>query len=164
MQTMTTTAPQLTELVYRFEGQLGELYPLGLFDDGLRFHNQFEGHVVDGPFAGGRIFGLDQFTLRPDGVGVIDAPEVIEVGEHRVAIHVRGYVVPPAGAPAPPLEAVAQPGFEFPDVPFRVTGTALVSTTSEAFAHLNRSAVVIEGTVNMATGRLAVEARAVTVQ
>jgi hypothetical protein len=158
MQTMSRI-PQLTELVYRFEGNLGELYPLGLFEDGLRFHNQFEGRVVDGPFAGGRIFGLDQFTLRPDGVGVIDAPEVIEVGEHRLSISVRGYVVPPDGAPVPPLELVAQPGFEFPDAPFRVTGTALVRTASVAYAHLNRAVVVIEGTVNMATGRLEVEAR-----
>jgi hypothetical protein len=158
----TLEAPQLTELVYRFEGQLGELYPVGLFDDGLRFHNQFEGRIVDGPFAGGRIFGLDQFTLRPDGVGVIDAPEIVESGEHRLSVRVRGYVVPPEGAPAPPLEAVASPGFEFPDVPFRVTGSGHVATTSPAFAHLNRTLVVVEGQVNMATGRLEVEARAVT--
>ncbi len=161
MQTMTRP-PQLSELVYRFEGNLGELYPLGVFDDGLRFHNQFEGRIVDGPFAGGHIFGLDQFTLRPDGVGVIDAPEVIEMGEHRLSVRVRGYVVPPDGAPVPPLEAVAQPGFEFPDVPFRVTGSALIRTTSTAFMHLNRAVVVIEGSVNMATGRLEVEARAVS--
>jgi hypothetical protein len=154
--------PRLTELVYRFEGQLGELYPLGLFDDGIRFHNQFEGRVTDGPFAGGRIFGLDQFTLRPDGVGVIEAPEVVECGEHRVAVHVRGYVVPPAGAPAPPLELVTQPGFEFPDVPFRVTGSAHISTVSPAYAHLNRTVAVVEGEVNMATGRLVVEARTVS--
>jgi hypothetical protein len=161
VQTVTTT-PQLTDLVYRFEGRLGELYPLGVFEDGLRFHNQFEGHIVDGPFAGGRIFGLDQFTLRPDGVGVIEAPEVIEADGHRVSVHVRGYVVPPAGAPAPPLELVAQPGFAFPDVPFRVTATGLVRTVSPAFTHLNHTVLVVEGEVNMATGRLEVEARAVT--
>lgn len=163
MQTTTAqhlATPRIGELVYRFEGNLGELYPVGIFDDGLRFHNQFEGRVVDGPFAGGRIFGLDEFTLRPDGVGVIVAPEIIEAGEHRVSVHVRGYVVPPEGAPAPPLAAVAQPGFEFPDVPFRVTGSGLIATTSPAFAHLNRTVAVIEGEVNMATGRLLVEARA----
>jgi hypothetical protein len=152
----------MAELVYRFEGTLGELYPLGVFEDGLRFHNQFEGRVVDGPFAGGRIFGLDQFTLRPDGVGVIDAPEVVEVGEHRLSVSVRGYVVPPDGVTVPPLDVVARPGFEFPDLPFRVTGSAMIRTTSVEFVHLNRVVAVIEGTVNMATGRLEVEARVVS--
>ncbi len=103
--TVTETGPRaaIGELVYRFRGELGELYPLGLFDDGIRFHNQFEGRIVEGPFAGGRIFGLDQFILRPDGVGVIVAPEVIDAGGARVALEVRGYVVPPPGSPVPAL-------------------------------------------------------------
>lgn len=149
---------QLGELVYRFQGQLGELYPVGLFDDGIRFHNQFEGRVVDGPFAGGRIFGLDQFLLRPDGIGEIVAPEVIDDGEHRVSLEVRGYLVPPAGAPAPPLAAVLEPGFAFPDAEFRVTASAIVATTSPRHAHLNNKVVVVEGTVNMATGAMDVSA------
>jgi hypothetical protein len=148
----------LGELVYRFQGRLGELYPIGLFDDGIRFHNEFEGRVVDGPFAGGRIFGLDQFLLRPDGVGEIVAPEVIDDGEHRVSLDVRGYLVPPAGAQAPPLAAVLEPGFAFPDAEFRVTASAVVATTSSLHAHLNRAVVVVEGTVNMATGAMDVSA------
>lgn len=162
MTTTTTTAsaaPTLGAVVYRFQGQLGGLNPLGIFDDGIRFHNAFEGHVIEGPFAGGRIHGLDRFVLRPDGVGVIIAPEVIELGDVRVSLDLRGYVVPPAGAPAPPLEAVLEPGFEFPDVPFRVTGAATAATTAPEHAHLNGAVVVVEGTVNMATGRLDVTAR-----
>lgn len=155
-----TPAPRagIGELVYRFEGQLGDLYPIGLFDDGIRFHNQFEGSVVDGPFAGGRIFGLDQFLLRPDGVGVIVAPEVIEAGPLRVALEVRGYLVPPPGAPTPPLQALLQPGFQFPDAEFRVTGTATLATTSPDHVHLNRGVAVVEGTVNMGTGAMDVSA------
>jgi hypothetical protein len=161
---MTITAPadqlRSTELIYRFEGQLAEPYPIGRFDDGIRFHNDFEGTVVDGPFAGGRIFGLDQFTIRPDGVGFVDAPEVIEVGDVRVSVHVRGYVVPPAGAPAPSLDDIVDPDFTFPDVPFRFTGCALIRTAHPEHAHLHATVAVLEGTVNMGTGRLDVEARA----
>lgn len=149
------------EVVYRFEGRLGELYPLGLFAEGIRFHNTFEGRVVDGPFAGGRIFGIDKFLLRPDGIGEIVAPEVIDDGVHRVELDVRGYVVPPAGAPVPPLEALLGPGFEFPDVDFRVTGSAAARTAAAGHDHLNGTTVVVEGTVNMGTGALDVTAYAV---
>lgn len=168
---MTTTlhppqsgsVPTIGATVYRFRGQLGELNPVGIFADGIRFHNHFEGRVVDGPLAGGRISGPDFFVLRPDGVGEIHAPELIELGDVRVALDVRGYVVPPEGAPVPPLDAVLQPGFEFPDVPFRVTGTAIAATTAPGHAHLNRSTIVVEGTVNMGTGELDVTARLVDV-
>lgn len=155
------SAPTLGATVYRFRGQLGPLNPVGLFDDGIRFHNQFEGRVVDGPFAGGRISGPDFFVLRPDGVGEIHAPELIELGDLRVALDVRGYVVPPAGAPVPPLADLLAPGFEFPDAAFRVTGTALASTTSAEYRHLNRATIVVEGTVNMGTGELDVTAQLV---
>jgi hypothetical protein len=156
-----TAAPAIGATVYRFRGQLGELNPVGIFDDGIRFHNHFEGTVVDGPFAGGRISGPDFFVLRPDGVGEIHAPELIELDDVRVALEVRGYVVPPEGAPVPPLAAMLEPGFEFPDVPFRVTGTALAATTAPAHRHLNRSTILVEGTVNMGTGELDVTARLV---
>ncbi|MPY96205.1 MAG: hypothetical protein GEV08_25015 [Acidimicrobiia bacterium] len=152
---------ELGDLLYRFEGRLGEMYPIGLFPEGIRFHNDFEGRVVAGPFAGGRLFGLDQFLVRPDGVGEIHAPEVIDDGRHRVALDVRGYVLPPEGAPVPAIEAMLDPRFTFPDVPFRVTGSVLLSTAAPAFAHLNRVVAVIEGHVNLADGHLLVEARAV---
>ncbi len=148
------------DLVYRFEGNLGDLYPVGLFAEGIRFHNQFEGRVVAGPCAGARIFGLDQFMLRPDGVGAIVAPEIIDTGTERVSVDVRGYVVPPDRLEVPPLEVVASPGFEFPPVDFRVVGSATIRTAAPRLAALNRTVVALEGTVNMGTGRLEVEARA----
>lgn len=154
-------APQTDDdLVYRFEGRLSELYPIGLFPEGIRFHNEFDATVVAGPFEGARIFGLDQFMVRPDGVGVIIAPEIIDAGDARVSVDVRGYVVPPEGIEMPPLEVLASPGFEFPDLDFRVTGSALLRTADSRYEYLNRTVAVLEGTVNMGTGRLAVEARA----
>lgn len=148
------------DLIYRFEARLAEMYPLGLFPEGIRFHNDFSGTIVDGPFEGARIFGFDPFLLRPDGVGVIDAPEVIDAGETRVSVHVRGYVVPPRGMQMPPLEALLEPGFAFPDIDFRVTALGLIRTADPRYAALNATVAVVEGTVNLATGRLVVEARA----
>lgn len=148
------------DLIYRFEGRLADLYPVGVFAEGIRFHNDFQADVVDGPFTGGRIFGVDQFMLRPDGVGVIVAPEIIEKDGTRVAGEVRGYVVPPQGVEMPTLDVIASPGFEFPDMDFRVTASLQLRTADPTFDHLNRTVGKIEGTVNMATGRLTIEARA----
>ena len=163
MQTMTN-APTATDvdhtLVYRFEGELAEMYPTGVFPEGIRFHNGFEARVVAGPFEGGRIFGVDQFLLRPDGVGVIVAPEVIEKDDVRVEGEVRGYVLPPDGMQMPPLDVLAEPGFEFPDVDFRVTAAVTFRTADPRYDHLNRAVGRIQGTVNLATRRLVIEARA----
>lgn len=162
MQTLTSahTSEQVDRsLVYRLEGKLSDMYPIGVFPEGIRFHNDFSADVVAGPFAGGRVFGLDLFLLRPDGVGVIVAPEVIEKDDVRVSADLRGYVVPPAGLEMPPLEVLASPGFEFPDLDFRVTATALMRTADPRYDYLNRAVVAIEGTVNLGTGRLAVESR-----
>jgi hypothetical protein len=163
---ITTAAPAanaavLGTLLYRFTGQLADLYPVGIFPEGLRYHNDFEGTITEGPFAGGRIFGLDQFMVRPDGVGVIVAHEIIDHGDVRIWVDLKGYVVPPEGAPQIPLEALLDPTFEFPDVPFRVTGAAMARTDAPAWAHLNRSTVVVEGTANLGTGALDVTARLV---
>jgi hypothetical protein len=151
-------APADERLIYRFEAQLADMYPIGIFPEGIRFHNDFSGTIVAGPFTGAAIFGLDQFMLRPDGVGVIVAPEIVDNGETRVALDVRGYVVPPAGMEMPPLEVLASPDFEFPDLDFRVTGSALLRTADPRYDHLNRTVAAIEGTANLGTGRLVVEA------
>jgi hypothetical protein len=134
--------------------------PSGLFPEGIRFQNPFEGRRVAGPFTGARFFGTDLFLLRPDGVGEITAPEVLDTGAERIALDVRGYVVPLAGIPFPPLEAVAAPGFEFPDIDFRVTGSASIRTATSGYKDLNQTIAIVEGTVNMATGRRSVAARA----
>lgn len=159
-ESVETIAAKPGDLIYRFEARLADLYPLGIFPEGIRFHNQFAGEIVGGPFTGARILGLDEFLLRPDGVGEIVAPEVVDTGDRRIGLQVRGYVVPPDGMEMPPLEVVASPGFEFPDIDFRVTGAALIKTTAAGCERLNRTVAIIEGTANLATGKLVVEARA----
>jgi hypothetical protein len=164
--TTATTSTEVTgpgrpgELIYRFEGKLADMYPIGIFSEGIRFHNEFQASIVEGPFKGGRIFGLDQFLLRPDGIGVIVAPEVIDTGTVRVSGEVRGYVVPPEGLEMPPLEVLASPGFEFPDLDFRVSASVTFRCAHPEYEWLNRTVGVIEGTVNLGTGRLVIEARA----
>jgi hypothetical protein len=158
--TMTTIDQprQRTGLVYRFEAQLAPMFPIGVFPEGIRFHNEFEGTVTDGPFAGARIFGLDPFLLRRDGVGVVEAPEVIDLDGRRLSVQVKGYVLPPEGAPAPDLDAIATGTAEVPDAPLRFVGSAFLATTDPGFARYNRVVAVLEGQVNLATGRLTVEA------
>ena len=147
-------------LIYRFEAQLGEQYPVGIFPEGIRFHNGFEGTIVAGPFEGARIYGIDLFILRPDGVGEVVAPEVIDAGAIRAQVDVRGYVVPPDGLEVPPLEVIASPGFSFPDLDFRFTGSGLMRSAAPGFEWMVRTVAVLEGTVNLGTGRIEVEARA----
>ena len=166
MSVITTANPKthfarLGSVLYRFQGQLADLYRVGIFAEGLRYHNDFEGTIIEGPFTGGRLFGLDQFMVRPDGVGVIIAHEIVEHDDVKVWIDLRGYVVPPEDAPSIPLEALLDPTFVFPDADFRVTGAAMARTDSAEWAHLNRSTVVVEGTANLGTGALDVTARIV---
>lgn len=151
--------PVRGELIYRFEGRLTELNPVGILPEGLLMANPFDATVTDGPLAGARLWGIDHFLVRPDGVGVIDAPETISRGDLHVVGQVRGYVLPPEGAPAPPLEAMIDPGFAWPDAPFRITGSVMLRTAEPQLDWLNRTVAVIAGEVNMSTGRLVIEAR-----
>jgi hypothetical protein len=158
--TSAARAPRQGELLYRFEGQLTDMLPVGVLPEGLRLVNPFEGTVTDGPLAGARVWGIDHFLVRPDGVGVLDAPETFSRGELHVAGQVRGYAFPPVGAPVPPLQAMLQPDFVWPDVPFRILGSVMFRTSSPELDWMNRALAVISGHVTMSTRRLVIEARA----
>lgn len=155
-----TFAPEPGDLLYRFEGRLMEINPVGVLPEGLRLANAFEGTVTHGPLAGARVWGVDHFLVRPDGVGVIDAPETISRDDLHVVGQVRGYALPPDGAPAPQLEAMLDPGFEWPDVPFRIQGSVMFRAARSELDWMNRTVAVIHGEVTMSTGRLVIEARA----
>jgi hypothetical protein len=76
------------------EGSLTELVTVGLSDEGLRMHNRFEGRIVSGQPAGGQVRGADEFLIRPDGVGVVDAREVITADAGSLTAAVHGYAHP----------------------------------------------------------------------
>jgi hypothetical protein len=155
----TARTPVPGELLYRFEARLTDLNPVGILPEGLRMANSFEGTVTEGPLAGARIWGVDHFLVRPDGVGVIDAPETLSRGDLHVIGHARAYALPPEGAPVPQLDAMLDPAFEWPDVPFRIQGAVNFRAARPDLDWMNRTFAVINGEVNMRTGALTIEAR-----
>lgn len=150
--------PNTTKRVYRFEGRLDGGTPLGPVVDGLRADNTFSGTITEGELRGAHVDGVDYFRVRPDGVGVVTGREMIALGEHRIAVTLTGYVLPPTGMSTPSLEEMADPDFAWPDVPLAIEAFATFETASPDFEHLNRTAVVHTGSVNMATGELVINA------
>ncbi|MGY1712198.1 hypothetical protein ACI8AC_22085 [Geodermatophilus sp. SYSU D00758] len=143
--------------LFRMEGRLTELVTVGLVDEGLRMHNTFEGRIVAGEPAGGLVHGVDEFLIRPDGVGVVDAREVVVADAGSLTATVLGYAHPPAGMPMPPLEVFLDPAFRWPDVRFAIECGAVYRAGTTAFDELGRTAVVHLGWVDMATRELVVE-------
>jgi hypothetical protein len=158
---MTTNGrmPRL-EQAYRFEATMTESVPIGLTPEGIRFDNVFEGTIVEGPHTGARVHAVDPFVLRPDGVGVIDAYELISTTDgHHITARVRGYVTPPPDLRLPAPEVLLSPNFQWPDIDFPLLGFVLASVAAAELAWMNRTAFAIEGTFNMATRRLKVVGR-----
>jgi hypothetical protein len=145
-------------LLYRFEASV-DVKPVGLVPEGLRLIVTFDGRVTHGLLAGARVWGTDPLLLRRDGVGVIDAPKAISTGDITFHEHVRGYCTPPDGLALPPLEALLEPGFAWPDVLFTVHGFSMFSAAGPKLAALNRAIARIDGRASFARGRLAVETR-----
>jgi hypothetical protein len=143
--------------LFRMEGRLTELVTVGLFGEGVRMRNTFEGTIVSGRPAGALVRGVDEFVIRPDGVGVVDAREVLTSAEGALVADVFGYAHPPAGLQMPPLEVFVDPAFVWPDVTFTIECGAVYRTAAPALAELGRTAVVHLGTVNMATRSLVIE-------
>lgn len=148
-------------LLYRFEAQL-TVTPIGLVPEGLRMANSFEGRITQGILRGARVWGIDHLLLRTDGVAVIDAPKTLSNGGTHVFEHVRGYGLPPDGLSMPPLEALLDPAFEWPDMLFPIVGSSTFRTAIPDLLHLNRAVSRIDGWFSFKTGGLAVETRLVS--
>ncbi|OLT06127.1 hypothetical protein BJF90_18325 [Pseudonocardia sp. CNS-004] len=139
------------------EGTLTELVTVGLLPEGLRMHNSFEGTIVAGEPAGALVRGVDAFVIRPDGIGVVDAREVVTSSAGTLYADVLGHAHPPNGMPMPPLEVFLDPAFSWPDVRFRIECAAIYRTSSPGLGELGRTVVVHHGWVNMATRELVIE-------
>lgn len=151
----SATSPR-TNFLYRFEAKL-EVLPLGRVPEGLRMANAFEGRVTQGLLEGARVWGIDHLLLRTDGVAVIDAQKTISRGDTHIYEHVHGYGLPPDGLEMPPLEALLEPGFEWPDVLFPVLGSSTFRAAAPDLQFLDRAIANIEGWFSFATGGLAIE-------
>ena len=149
----------IMDLVYRLEADVTELVPVGLVPEGIRFDAHFSGRVVKGPLSGVTVRGIDYLLLRSDGVSVLDAYTTIsaETGQH-VSVHAQGYTSPPPEMQLPPPEVILSPEFRWPDAPIPIHGFALYRTGAEDLAWMNRTALALEGTVNVGTGKLVLEA------
>ncbi|MGD9891749.1 MAG: DUF3237 family protein [Dehalococcoidia bacterium] len=155
---MTTngTSPHM-QFAYRFEATMTESIPIGITPEGVRFDNVFDGVIVEGPHTGARVHAVDPFLLRSDGVGVIDAYELISTtAGQQITARVYGYVTPPAGMQLPPPEVLLRADFQWPDIDFPLHGFVLASTGARELDWMNRTAFAIEGTFNMASRRLAI--------
>lgn len=144
--------------LYRFEAQL-DVNVVGLVAEGLQMSNPFEGRVTRGLFQGARVWGIDPFLIRRDGVGIIDVPKTLSGEGYHVYEHVRAYALPPEGLEMPPLEPLLEPGFEWPDIPFPIQGSSTFRTGAPHLAWLNRAVARVDGWASMATGKLVIETR-----
>lgn len=166
---MTTTTPTRPttdihiddDVVYRFDGHFTDIVPVGPVADGFRLDGHFAGTITEGELAGAALVGIDTFRIRHDGIGVVDAHEVVTHGEHVIAVRLHGLLRPPVGVDAPRPADIVQPGFAWPERPYTIHVAATFETASPQLAHLNATVVAHTGTVDFAAGRLHVDARAI---
>lgn len=143
---------------YGFQAQITRVAPVGVVPDGLRIDVGFAGSMSDGPLTGSPIEGVDYLLIRADGIGVIEAREYVVVeGGGALSLRVDGYIVPPF--PMPPLEALLDPAFEWPDADLPLHGAARMSAASAQLAAVNQNVYAFNGAVNMARGSLVVAGR-----
>ena len=132
------------ELDYRFQARFTDSIELGPVDGGLRIDNYFDGRMTEGALTGARVRGVDQVRIRDDASVVLDIRETIETDEGAISADVRGYAIPDPGAPH--LHTIH--------------GFALFTTAVPEYADYNSAVVAIDGTVDMSTGSIDVEGRA----
>ncbi len=142
--------------LYQFEAQL-ELNTIGLVPEGLRMANRFEGRITAGLLRGARVWGIDHFVIRSDGIGLIQAEKTISLGGLHLYEHVQAYCYPPAGLPLPALEALVAPGFEWPDVFFPMQGFSTFRAAHPEYLYLNRALARVQGAGNFSSGALRIE-------
>lgn len=152
--------PRVSEqLLYRFEADI-RVTPIGLTPEGIRMTVEFDGTVTAGMLEGARVWGVDPFLMRSDGVGIIDAPKTISDGEHSVYEYIRAYLTAPDGLEVPPPEVVLDPAFEWPEAQFPILGFSQFRTGHPDYAFLNGTQAAVEGSASFASGRLGIETRA----
>jgi hypothetical protein len=161
---MTTTAPPAgpaapPAVLYDLELELLEMRPIGIVNEGLRFDVPFAGRVSGGRLGEGSVHGVDYFLLRPDGVGVVDARLTIALADGNVHVRANGFLTPPEGLTPPPLEALLDPGFVWPAVPFGLQEVATCETVIPRLADLDRAVSRGSGEVDMSTGRVTARVR-----
>ena len=146
---------------YSFQAQVTRIAPVGLVPAGLRSDVGFAGTITAGPLAGSTIEGVDYLLIRPGGVAVIDARELITAADGTtVSAHAEGYIVPPFETPD--LRVLLDPSFSWPDADLPMHGSVRLQSAAPALDVVNRRVYSFTGAVNMARGSLVVTARWIT--
>jgi hypothetical protein len=146
-------------LIYRLEGELRGTIKPTVSAESICFVHDLEAEIVSGLLSGHHLTGLNQLTLRADGVGLIAGLGTIECDAEPISLDIRGCVVLPPHLSWPRSEVAAAPGFEFADHDYRVAASALVRTIHPVYAHLDGTAASVEGWINFESGEVEVEAR-----
>jgi hypothetical protein len=145
---------------YAFEAEFTRLTPIGLVPTGARIDVGFAGTLNEGPLAGSTVEGIDYLLMRRDGTSVIDVREVVTRSDGATAaIAAGGFVVPPF--PMPPLEAMLEPDFVWPDLDLPLHGSARVETMIPELQSANSTVYAFTGTANVGAGRLAIRATSI---
>ncbi|MGH3548443.1 MAG: hypothetical protein ACRDQU_10105 [Pseudonocardiaceae bacterium] len=113
---------------YAFQAEVTRIRTVGLTARGLRLDLGLTGSVTEGRLTGCTVEIIDFLLIRPDGVGVIDARDLISDGDRVIAaIQAEGYIVPPF--PMPELSVLADPNFQWPDVDLPLHGAHFWETS-----------------------------------
>lgn len=148
-------------LLYSFDGGFERIVPIGPVPDGFRLDGHFSGALTAGELAGAKLTGVDFFRIRSDGVGVVTAQEIVDLGAVTIGVELHGFLLPPAGIEAPRPDDIVQPGFTWPDEPYTIHVSATFQTAAPDLDELNATVVAHTGTVDFARGLLHVDAHVI---
>ena len=130
------------------EAQLVRADVIGLLPHGMRVNSHYAGTVTEGLFAGLPVEGIDYVLIRYDGVMVIDSRGVILLPTGLVVGYsLKGYWDAPVEMP--PLEALLDPEFQFPDEDVPGHGVAWFETMVPEYAFLNHTLFAWTGVINL---------------
>ena len=142
---------------YAFQAEVTHIRPIGLTARGLRIDISLTGRVTEGQLTGSAVEIIDYLLIRPDGVGVIDARDVIFDGDRVIAaIQAEGYIVPPF--PLPELSILADPDFQWPDVDLPVHGAHFWETSRDDLSAAAATVYGFTGSANIGAGLLKLSA------
>ena len=143
---------------YAFQAQVTHIRAIGLTARGLRLDISLTGSVTEGQLTGCTVEIIDYTLIRPDGIAVIDARDMISDGDRVIAaLRAEGYIVPPF--PMPELSVLADPNFQWPDVNLPLHGAHFWETSEKDLFTTAATVYGFTGSANIATGVLKLSAR-----
>jgi hypothetical protein len=143
---------------YAFQAEVTRIRTIGITARGLRFDVSLTGRVTEGRLTGCTVEIVCYLLIRPDGVAVVDARDLVSDGDRVIAaLRAEGYIVAPF--PMPELSVLRDPAFQWPDVDLPMHGAHFWETSRKDLSIAAATVYGFAGSVNMATGVLKISAR-----